>query len=251
MSERIKQNKFWLILATAVIGLSVFFLVLVDNYLDGDGLTRWDTVIYQWVETIRTPLLTKLMLFITLMANYQIITGALILGIILLGLAKKWRYAWALITSVMVGILFTELTKILFARPRPPLQNALIPTDGFSFPSGHSYFAIVFYGLITYFWVKHFNNKVVKIVIGILGIGLGLMIGFSRIYLGVHWTTDVLAGLASSGIWWLLIVGYIEYQNKYFATEYKRFNHKLVWRGFWLFTLVWLGGIIILFLGNN
>jgi undecaprenyl-diphosphatase len=232
------------------VGLSLFFLILVDNYLDKDGLAKWDMAIYQWVDHIRTPLLNKLMMLVTLTANWQIIFWGLILGVILLGLAEKWRYAWAMLISVSTGILFTELTKMFIARPRPPVENAIIVEKGMAFPSGHSYFAIVFYGLITYFWVKHFRSKWMKVIVGILGAGLCLLIGISRIYLGVHWTTDVLAGFASSLAWLILTILYLEYKNKYFASEYKDFNHKLVWRGFWLFTGLWLAGIGVLFISN-
>jgi undecaprenyl-diphosphatase len=187
------------------------------------------------------------MLIITLMGNWQMIVWGLILGMILLGTANKWRYAWALLTSVSVGILFTELMKQFMGRPRPPIINSIITEKSLSFPSGHSYFAIVFYGLVTYFWVKHFKNQKVKIGVGILGIGLCLLIGISRIYLGVHWATDVMAGFASSTAWLLMAIAYLEYKNKFLEEKSGRFSNRLIWQGFWLFTLLWLSGLGLLF----
>lgn len=251
MREKIKKYEWWLIMALVVLGLSLFFLVLADNYLDKDGLTGLDVVVYGIVMQIRTPVLNSLMRLVTLTANWQIIIWGLVLGVILLGIANKWRYAWAMQISVFVGILFTELTKSFVARPRPPVMDALVTERGMSFPSGHSYFAIVFYGLITYFWVKHFQKKYLKIIIGVLGVGLCLLIGISRIYLGVHWTTDVLAGFSSSLAWLVLTILYLEYKDKYIKEGTSKFSHKTIWRGFWLFTELWLMGLGVLFLAQK
>lgn len=234
-------------MAIAGLGLTFLFLKITDNYIDNEGLMVIDRPINQLVTTIRQPWLNQVMRFITLTANWQIIVWATVLATTLLAMAKKERYMMAIILSVSVGLLFTEGMKTIVSRPRPPIENALILQGGYAYPSGHSYFAMVFYGLITYFWVRHFRDWRIKIIIGMLGVGFGVMIGISRIYLGVHWATDVLAGMTASGAWLAVIISYIEYRNKFFAKDYKKFNRKLVWRGFWIFTLLWLSGVGWLF----
>jgi len=247
MWVKINQNKRWIILGLVGVLSVLFFLKIVDYYVDKDGLYLADQAINQMVGQIRSPVLNQLMKAITLTANYQIIGWGLFLGVVLLGAANKWRYAWAMLISVCVGILFTELTKMFIGRPRPPIENALMVENGMSFPSGHSYFAIVFYGLITYFWIKHFKDKKIKIIILILGSGLCFLIGLSRIYLGVHWTTDVFAGFMSSLAWLLVTILYLEYKNRYLERGSNRFSKKMIWIGFWLFTWLWLSGLGWLF----
>ena len=132
-------------------------------------------------------------------------------------------------------------------RPRPPVENALIEAQGYAFPSGHSYFAMIFYGMITYFWIRHFENRGVKLFIAAAGSGLILAIAFSRIYLGVHWATDVLAGLAISGSWLAVAIMYMEYKIRYFTPENRQFDRRLVWGGFWLALVSWLAVLMVVY----
>lgn len=240
---KIRENKRLFGLGIGLVMSVLMFINIVDNYVDKRGLYLFDQIINSWVVSIRTPMLNQIMLMFTLLGNWQMIGWGLLLGMLLLGVANKWRNAWTLLISVSVGILFTELAKLFFGRMRPPVDSALIMEKSLSFPSGHSYFAIVFYGLITYFWIKYFKSYKVKVIIGILGMGLCLLIGVSRIYLGVHWITDVLAGFSSSLAWLFLTIGYLEYQAKSFHPEINKTNNKLVWRGFWLFTILWISGL--------
>jgi len=69
---------------------------------------------------------------------------------------------------------------------------------------------------MTYFWVRHFRQKWAKIGMFILGAGFILLLAVSRIYLGVHWTTDVVAGLSLSVAWLTVTVAYIEYKRRFF-----------------------------------
>lgn len=227
------------------------FVKVMDSYVDSGAVVTWDREIFNLSQTLRSPILDRVMIFITLMGNWQIIFFSTVLASILLYLANKERYLQVLLLNVTIGLFFTEAFKILVSRPRPPIAEALITQGGYAFPSGHSYFAVAFYGLITYFWVKHFKQIKLKLLFLILGAGCCLSIGISRIYLGVHWASDVVAGLMLSGAWLMAMIAYLEYRSSYLKNEYKEFNRKLVWRGFFGFTVLWLMAIGLLFLGQK
>jgi membrane-associated phospholipid phosphatase len=190
------------------------------------------------------------MFLITLTGDWQMIVWGTLLAAILLIAAKKRRYLMAMVLSNMSALIFIEAAKQIFGRARPPVENALMTEHGFAFPSGHSYFAVVFYGLLTYFWVRHFHQKWVKI--GMFGLGSGsiLLLAVSRIYLGVHWTTDVVAGLSLSLAWLSVTVAYIEYKRRFFREEFEKINRKLVWTGFGIFMILWAAGLGWLYRNN-
>lgn len=250
MWEKLKVNKIWLALAGLFMAAVLLSGLVTDNYLDQNGLAMMDRPVNQLAVGIRTPLLNQLILLITLTGNWQMIVWGNLLAALLLIMAKKRRYLTALLLSDVSALIFVWVAKNMLGRTRPPVEYALITEHGFSFPSGHSYFAVVFYGLMIYFWVRHFHQNWAKIGIFILGSGFILLLALSRIYLGVHWTTDVIAGLSLSVAWLALTVSYIEYQRRFFKEEYKAFNRKVVWTGFGLFMVLWLAGLLWLY-GNN
>ncbi|TAN32723.1 phosphatase PAP2 family protein [Patescibacteria group bacterium] len=119
---------------------------------------------------------------------------------------KKWREL-ALFFAAGAGAVFWELfLKWVFGRPRP---GALSPTDGFSFPSGHATVSLAVFGAIIYLFAPRIKNKNWrKIFIGACALFI-LLIGVSRVYLGVHWFSDVVAGFALGLVWlWLVIFGF-------------------------------------------
>lgn len=248
--KNIKDNKIWVGIITVFITAVLISGKVIDNYLDKDGLTIIDRPVNQLIVNLRTPLLNKLMFLITLTGNWQIIIWGSLLGAILLIIAKKRRYFLAMLLSNVSALIFIEVAKNLVGRVRPPIENALIIEHGFAFPSGHSYFAVAFYGLMTYFWVRHFKQKWAKIGMFILGSVFILLIALSRIYLGVHWTTDVFAGLSISVAWLAVLVFYLEYKRRFFKQEDKEFNKKIVWTGFGIFMCLWLAGLFWLYLSS-
>jgi len=194
---------------------TVAFAKLTDDYLDRDDLYLFDKPISDFVVANRSPILNRLMVLITLTGNWQLIILGTILASLVLITAHKWRYFWVLLITDGVAEIFVESTKVLFGRARPPISEALIPQFNYSFPSGHSYFASVYYGLLIYILVRHLKSRWMQIMAGMVGIIFILLLGFSRIYLGVHWVTDVMAGLAIGGAWLGAMVLFLEVENSY------------------------------------
>jgi len=197
----------------------LFFEVL-QSYTGQTALIRVDLRIINLVSHFRTSNLNQFMLFITYLAKGEIITVAVIFTLIILFLLHKWSYIQSLLVFVLGGELFVWIIKNIIDRPRPPLTEALVTETSYSFPSGHTFVSVAFYGLITFFLFDSLKKKSLKIISLILGIILVILIGVSRIYLGAHWPSDVLASYAS-GLAWLSIIITITHIKK-------KFNLKII-----------------------
>ena len=97
--------------------------------------------------------------------------------------------------------MLNEPPKELFARPRPYFEHPLVLETSYSFPSGHATMSLIFYGMLAYFCVLALRTWRARTAVIFGASLLVLLIGFSRIYLGVHYFSDVVAGFASGGIW--------------------------------------------------
>jgi undecaprenyl-diphosphatase len=146
-----------------------------------------------------TPQLDRLMLAITQLGNPTVIVpvGLITLTILLIQQAR-WE-AWIFAIAGLGTILLNEGLKLQFAKLRPALWPQLIHETSFSFPSGHALGTTVLYGLTAYLLASRWPQY----RFWIYGATLGLVtaIGFSRLYLGVHWPTDVLAGWLVGLLW--------------------------------------------------
>lgn len=191
------------------------FFGIIQDYIGQETLIKADLRIINLISQYRNPNLNQFMLFITYLAKAQVITVAVIFSLIILFLLNKWSYLKNLLVFVLGGELFVWIIKNIIERPRPPLATALVTETSYSFPSGHSFIAIAFYGLITFFIFESLNKKYLKKITLIIGIILIILISFSRIYLGAHWPSDVLASYAS-GLAWLSIIITISHIKKKF-----------------------------------
>lgn len=146
----------------------------------------------------------EIMFFITSLGSTTVIV---ILGLITFVLIwKKWskKEARRLLLITLGGVILNNLLKIIIKRPRP-LIAPLVSESSYSFPSGHAMNATIFYLLIAFYIYKFFGKKKYKWILISSLICLVLLIGFSRLYLGVHYPSDVVAGILI-GVLWLVIV---------------------------------------------
>jgi len=143
--------------------------------------------------------MNTIMIFITYLGNWQVIVGLGAVTFVILWLLKKKREAGFFAIALIIGEIIKELLKLIFHRARPDTSLALIQETGYSFPSGHAFMSVIFYGMICYFIYQMCNNKWQKIILLITTTILIFLIGYSRIYLGVHWISDVLGGWLSGG----------------------------------------------------
>lgn len=160
------------------------------------GLTgSFDSAVYKFVIGFKSDSLTKVLLFITDFASVKGIVA--LCAISLIGLFWKYYKSLFLVLNVIVSTIFNVVIKNIMMVPRPNILR-LTEETGYSFPSGHSMASVAFYGFVIYLILSSEMNKYLKIVLSTLFVILILVIGFSRIYLGVHNVSDVIAGHAIS-----------------------------------------------------
>lgn len=194
------------------LGLLLCFGLIALNISRYKYITS-DSVIISLIQGLEAPTLTSVMIFFTELGSSKIIylIGAFLL-IFLFTVIKK-RSQLILIPIVFIGArMLNQILKALFHRERPDL-NRLIEIGGYSFPSGHAMNAMAFYGIVTFVVCRHISSRWGRALFILIGSLLILMIGISRVYLGVHYPSDVIAGYFASGFC-LVIVIWIYYLFK-------------------------------------
>lgn len=166
----------------------------------------WEINLIQSLEHFRNPMLNYWMLFITNLGSTFFIIFISALVSVAFIFFKKYRYLLIFISAILGEEAITYLIKHLVKRIRPEILAHLTQASGFSFPSGHSFASATLYSLLAYFLTKEIKNKKIKMFIWILALLFISLIGFSRIYLGVHWITDVLGGFMMAFIWIELVI---------------------------------------------
>ena len=178
--------------------LALLFLIFLR------GEIPFDPWIQSAVLQLRDPMVTRLLTLLTYTANWQFITGVCL---ILLILPWTRRFPGLILSaSPLFSTLLYKLIKEILQRPRPEEALHLIQQGGFSFPSGHAMTGLVFYGLVLYFFLSSIKNSSTRRVLLSVGVVYIFFIGFSRIYLGVHYPSDVLAGWCLGGLQLMLIL---------------------------------------------
>lgn len=184
------MKKIHKILLSILILIFIILLILVKL----EKTLNIDTKFYNAIIQIKNPNLTNIIKIITNFGDTFIIISTIIICFIVF----KNKIYPILITSNIIGIvLINQTLKHIIMRPRPEFIH-LVEEFGFSFPSGHSMAAFGFYGYFIYLISKSNLNKKVKLLLIILLSTLILSIGLSRIYLGVHYLSDVIAGFIIS-----------------------------------------------------
>ena len=192
MSQRMKKT-----LLFGSIGLFLLLTLFVALKLT----TPIDTTFSKWVVQLHNPVFTAIFRFITDFGYVQILV---ILLVIILIVFHKYRFAYILPIHVTISVIFNMILKNIFARPRPEMIR-LIDEAGFSFPSGHAMVTMVAYGYLIYVVHHYIQQKWLRYSLIAFLIFIIVSVGLSRIYLGVHYLTDVLAGYSIS-LFYLLVV---------------------------------------------
>ena len=188
--EFIKKNLKWVVLFICLVG----FLALAEDVFNKE-IMQGDIIGYKLISTfLISDFVTPIAKFIT---NFG---GAIFLSIatvMLFLFIKNKKIGLSIISNIVIITVLNQLLKRILQRPRPT-EFRIVEETGYSFPSGHSMVSMAFYGYLIYLIYRYIKNKYVKwTLITILSI-LICLIGISRIYLGVHYTSDVLGGFLLS-----------------------------------------------------
>lgn len=208
-----------------VVGLIVnIIILLLFFYLTHDVLEKetlfYDKTISNLIYSFRTPILTTIMSTIT---NITDVPAGLVLSLLIVSLLFKKHKKESLIfsLSLIIGCVLNYFLKIFFKLSRPSIAPLEVLSD-FTYPSGHAMNNLVLYGLLAFYSFHFTRNKSLSVVIGFIAAIWIFLIGLSRIYLGAHYPSDVLAGYLV-GFWWFLTVLIID-KTVSFSKEVKRFH---------------------------
>jgi undecaprenyl-diphosphatase len=188
----------------AAIGALLFFAWLADEVLEGSTQV-FDESIRSFINSHATPTFTSVMQVTTMLGSTRWLV-ALGVCVALAFVLAGWRRGAVLFAVTMAGAIILNLTlKLSFARARPDAFFDTQLPSSYSFPSGHALFSICFYGTLAAIITARLKPLPHRIIVWAAAALLVALIGFSRIYLGVHYPSDVLAGYASALVWVVVV----------------------------------------------
>ncbi|WP_174728776.1 phosphatase PAP2 family protein [Mesobacillus harenae] len=212
--EKMKKAAFPVLLVLTGLVTSMFFVYLfaeiAEEMLEQE-LKTFDDAVIGFFRAIESSTLNQAMIFITELGSVWFLATLSIITILTLWIKvkDKWGILFFII-GIGGGGLLTRLLKYYYGRGRPSI-NPEIDAIGYSFPSGHSLGSLIFYGFITYFIIRSELKKSIKWVAACLAGLLVVLIGMSRIYLGAHFPSDVIAGHLAGAIWMILSILALEW----------------------------------------
>jgi undecaprenyl-diphosphatase len=185
---------------SGVIFIMIMLLVITNN------IAWFDDAIISLVQGLENDRLTSFMKFLSFIGSSLMSVMIFVLVFLFLMIVLKHRRELIMFLVTVGGSeLWNLILKNIIQRARPNTHR-LVEITGFSFPSGHSMAAFALYGAITFLLWRHIPQFAGRIAMITAGIALTLLIGISRIYLGVHYPSDVIGGYAASATWLMICI---------------------------------------------
>lgn len=182
-----------------VVGINAF--VELTEEVQGETIDHFDSRATDYVTSFRTPELNNFFQFVTDLGDfYAYLVATIIAGLFFFYKIKNKRFIFQLIGVVILSFLVNLALKEAFDRARPTLEHMVV-VKTLSYPSGHAMSAMSFYGFLIYLIFKIKMNRLLRIFMVILFASLIFLIGLSRVYLGVHFPSDVVGGFVAGLIW--------------------------------------------------
>ncbi|WP_053375926.1 phosphatase PAP2 family protein [Paenibacillus sp. FJAT-27812] len=198
-------SRAFLLSLIGAIGFALIAIWVGDKRID-----NFDRMIISKIQGAESAGLTALMKLFTFIGS-GVIVSVLAIAMLVVLIKLHERRLLLFYGGVLIGsALLNSVLKSIFHRLRPTLHR-IIEVNGYSFPSGHSMAAFTFYGIITFLLWKHIPNVYARVALIAVGSILILAIGISRIYLGVHYPSDIVGGYLASGTWLAASIGLYQY----------------------------------------
>ncbi|MBE1553246.1 phosphatase PAP2 family protein [Sporosarcina limicola] len=197
------------------IGLGVLFGYIVTG-ISNETILNFDNTIITFVQGLETPWLTVIMKGFTWVGSGYVVAPIALITICVLYFMLHYRHQAFLFVAVIGGTaVLNGLLKIYFKRERPEIHR-IMEASGFSFPSGHTMMAFSLYAIIAYIAWRNVKTALSHILLFLFSAFMVIMIGTSRIYVGVHYPSDVLGGVAASALWVIVAISvYTWYQERW------------------------------------
>ncbi|MBS4214402.1 MULTISPECIES: phosphatase PAP2 family protein [Neobacillus] len=193
----------------SVISLAAF--ALMATLIEAHKIVQFDSTIISSVQGLESPALTAIMKFFTFIGSTKIVVILSLLIIFFLYKVLHHRLELILFIAVIAGTpIINSILKSIFHRARPEFHR-LIEIGGYSFPSGHAMNAFSVYGILAFLLWRHIATRTGRILLIIFSTIMILMIGISRIYLGVHYPSDIIGGYFASGFWMATAIWFFQW----------------------------------------
>jgi len=192
------------------LGGAAVFIEIAEQVVGREELARIDFGLAACLQAQATPASTALWMIITRWGSLPAL-GTIGIAVAILLLARRQRrllMAW--VAALAGGFLLNLLLKQLFQRPRPAGAVGILSEPSWSFPSGHAMMSLVAYGMIAYFIANATSRRLLQSTAFFVAALMAVAIGASRLYLGVHYLTDVMAGYAAGVLWLAVCVTAVE-----------------------------------------
>lgn len=184
--------------------ISIISLVAFSSlafFVHRHDIIRFDSTVISYIQGLESPTLTPIMKILTFIGSTPMIIVLSIMVLFFLYRIVEHRAELILFVAIMIGApMLNLILKEFFHRARPDLHR-LIEITGYSFPSGHAMGAFAFFGVLTFLFWRHiqvlWGRTLLLILSGLMIVGIGI----SRIYLGVHYPTDIIGGYTASAFW--------------------------------------------------
>ena len=196
------------IIVLVIAGL--LFGLIAENVMRAGALTVLDIHIAQWLHAHGSPGLTQCLLIVTHLHDPLVISPVAALITVILFWKKRWCAGLAVIFAVQGGMLLNLLVKQQFHRARPSFENPLITLTTYSFPSGHVVASTVFYGALAALLISRTCSPGRTFYFFMMALAMIVLVAFSRLYLGAHYLSDVLAAFLEAVAWLALCLTVIQ-----------------------------------------
>ena len=207
-----RDNFFGLPLTLSVLAFIYILSLLIgiiEDFVSKDIIVSADMHIVNLLAVFRSIEATRFFLWITVLGKWQVVFVFFLATLAILWLWRKRTYIIPLLITIFGAEFFTGVAKLIFHRPRP--ASAVYLEHSFSFPSGHATIAMAFYGFLIYIIIRNAQRWRVKLNVFFSGLILIALIGLSRLYLGVHYVSDVWGGYLIGALWLIIGISLAEY----------------------------------------
>jgi membrane-associated phospholipid phosphatase len=194
--------------AAACVVMIWAFAFIADEIPEQSLLVRVDHAIVNWLQTHGTESGETFFNLVSWLGA-QMMVGVVLIVVLGLAYRRDWLRAGALTIAIVGGAALNSLLKALFHRGRPEVATEFITHQSWSFPSGHAMNSLVGFGFLAYLLLERATDRRARAAIIVATVIVVGLVGFSRLYLGVHYLSDVIAGYLAGAVWLLVcITGY-------------------------------------------
>jgi membrane-associated phospholipid phosphatase len=192
------------LLLTTLAASGLLFSQVAEGVTGGGAIVHLDGAVASWLHTHTTGLATGVLSMVTQLGGAEVLLAVTLVASLALVLRRRVAHAALMVAALAGGEALNWALKAAFERPRPEFAEPLATAAGFSFPSGHAMVSLTVYGALAFVIARGVESWRIRLLVLVSAVALVLAIGFSRVYLGVHYPSDVLAGY-SAGLVWLML----------------------------------------------